>query len=146
MITHKATTMVRKPVADVFRFVAEDYLTNHPKWAPGVVSLHLEGTGPVAAGTRGREVRRQGSRNVTYNFEVTDYVPNKLIAIKAKGRPAQFAAVYAVNAINDKESELEVQFKLKIGGLLRLIEPFMAGSIRKEVASVCSRIKVMLET
>ena len=146
MITHKASIMVRKPVADVFKFVCADYFTNHPKTDPRVVSLHLESSGPVAVGTRGQEVRKQGGRKVTYNFEVTEYVTNKLMAMKAKGGPAQFSAVYAVKAVNDKETELEIEFKLKMGGLLMLIEPFMAGSFRKEVAGLCSRIKGMLET
>ncbi len=89
-------------------------------------------------------VRRLGGRDLTYDFEVTDYVTNEVIAVKAGG-PMPFTAVYAVRSLSEKESELEIEFKLKMRGLRRLMEPFMAGGIRREVAAVGSRIKSMLE-
>lgn len=144
MIAHKAAIIVRRPAADIFRFIAVDYFANHPKWAPQVVSVRPRSPGPVSVGTRGEVVRRLGGRDLTYDFEVTDYVTNEVIAVKAGG-PMPFTAVYSVRSLSEKESELKIEFKLKMRGLPRLMEPFMAGGIRREVAAVGSRIKSMLE-
>lgn len=144
MIAHKAAIVVRRPAADVFRFIAVDYFANHPKWAPQVVSVRPTSPGPVAVGTRGEVVRRLRGSEFTYDFEVTDYVANEVIAVEAGG-PMPFAAVYAVRPLNEDESELEVAFMLKMRGWSRLMEPFMADGIRQEVAAVGCRIKSMLE-
>ncbi len=145
MINHKASITIKKHAAEVFKFVATDYFINHPKWDSRVVELQLASSGPMAIGTRGNETRKQGGRNVSYAFEVTDYQFNKLIAMKAKGGPAQFTATYAVARVAEGETRLDIEFNLSMGGLFRIMEPFMAGSFRKEVSGISSTIKQMLE-
>ena len=142
---YKASVVVNKPVAEVFQFVATDYLKNHRRWAPRVVELHLDSPGVVAVGARGQEVRKQGGKNVTYAFEVTDLQLNKRIAIKAAGRPGQFSTSYATTPISDSRTRLDIEFTLEMGGLLGLSQPLMAGSLRKEVDRVSRSIKGMLE-
>ncbi len=99
MLTAKTSVSIKKPVADVFKFVATDYFINHPKLDPRTVSTQLDKPGPIAVGVKGKEVRKEGGRKVTYAFEVTDYQMNKQMGMKAKGGPADFAAVYAVKSV-----------------------------------------------
>ena len=145
MITHKATVTINKPTSDVFKFVATDYFTNHPKWDPRVVELHVDSTGPVAVGTRGREVRKQGGRNNTYAFEVTDFQANKSMAFKATSGGANFSFSYAFKTINNKQTQLDVALNLRMGGVMRLFEPLMVGSFKKEADTTISTIKSMVE-
>ena len=145
MNPYKASVVINKPVAEVFQFVGTDYLENHPRWAPRVVELHLDSPGVVAVGARGEEVRKQGGKNVTYAFEVTDFQLNKRIAINAAGGPGAFSASYEMTAISDSQTQLHIEFTLEMGGLFGLTQPFMAGSLRREVDRVGRSIKGMLE-
>ena len=145
MTAYKASVVINKRVAEVFQFVGIDYLENHPRWAPRVVALHLDGPGVVGMGARGQEVRRQGGKNVTFAFEVTDFQLNQRISIKAAGGPGQFSASYAMTPVSDSQTQLDIEFNLKMGGLFGLIQPFMTGSLRKEVDRVSKSIKGMLE-
>ena len=145
MNPYKASVVINKPVAQVFQFVGTHYLQNHPRRAPRVVELHLDSPGVVAVGARGHVVRKQGGKNVTYAFEVTDFQLNKRIAIKAAGRPGQFSTSYATTPISDGQTRLDIEFTLEMGGPFGLSQPFMAGRFRKEVDRVSRSIKGMLE-
>ena len=145
MNPYKASVVINKPVAEVFRFMGIDYLENHPRWAPRVVEVHLDSPGVLAVGARGEEVRKQGGKNVTYAFEVTDFQLNKRIAIRAAAEPGAFSASYAMTPISDSQTQLDIEFTLEMRGLFGLIQPFMAGSLRREVDRVGRSIKGMLE-
>ena len=142
---YTASIVISKPIAEVFRFVGTDYLVNHPRWAPRVVELRLDSPGVLAVGTRGKEVRKQGGKNVTFAFEVTDFQLNKRIAIQAEGGPGRFSASYAMTSVSDGQTRLDIEFALKMRGLFGLIQPFMAGIFRKEVERVGRSITEMVE-
>ena len=145
MVKHKVAMTVNKPAAEVFKFVGTDYFINHPKWDSRVENLQLESSGPVAVGTHGHETRRQGGRKMTYGFEVTDFKPGSLMAFKASGGPVKLTTSYAVKPLSDKQSQLEVEVNMRMGGLLMLMEPFMKGGVSKEFNAITAQIKKMIE-
>ena len=57
MITAQASTLIRRPLEDVFRYVSVDFFQNYPKWSPEVIELKCMSPGPVRLGTVGRQVR-----------------------------------------------------------------------------------------
>ena len=143
---YNASVVIDKPVAEVFRFVGTDYLENHPRWAPLVVEVRLDAPGVMAQGARGQVVRKQGRKNVTYAFEVTDFQVDRRVAIRAEGGPGRYTSSYAMTPVGETRTRLEVGFSLKLGGFFGLVRPFMGGVFRKEVARVASSIKAMVET
>ncbi|MSQ12768.1 MAG: hypothetical protein EXR47_01235 [Dehalococcoidia bacterium] len=145
MITHKTTVTVNESAADVFTVVGADYVANHPKWDAKVVSPQLEPSGPMALGARGRETRKQGGRTMTYQFEVTDFKPGSAFAFRAHGGPVQLTASYAVKPLSAKQSQLDIEVTMKMGGVMRLMEPFMAGGVKKEFNAITAEIKRMIE-
>ena len=62
---------VSQPVETVWRYVVEGYCEHHSRWDPAVVEMVKLTSGPVEAGTRGRECvgsragRRPASRSPT---------------------------------------------------------------------------------
>lgn len=145
MISHQVTVNLHKPLEDVFRFVATDYFTNHPRWDPRVVNLRVQTPGPIAVGSRGTEDRKQGGRTVPYDFEVTEYTPNRSLSLRARGGPAKYSATYSVSPLNGSDTQLAIRFVLEMSGLFRLMEPFMASSFRQELDSVAASIKSLME-
>ncbi len=145
MNPYTASVVINRPIAEIFRFVGTDYVENHPRWAPRVVELRLDSPGVMAAGARGQEVRRQGGKNATFAFKVTDFQINKRIAIQGEGGPGRFSASYALTPVSDGQTRLDIEFSLWMRGLFGLIQPFMVGVFRKEVMRVGRSIKEMVE-
>jgi hypothetical protein len=60
------------PVTDraAYRFVADEYAANHPRWDNGILSVDLDG--PVRSGASGSEVRRfLGARSTAVRTTMT---------------------------------------------------------------------------
>jgi hypothetical protein len=59
---------INRPPAVVFRFVATDHVTNHPRWDPQM-SLIQETPGPISVGPRIRRRRSGGETPVEGEME-----------------------------------------------------------------------------
>ena len=142
MIKAKTTILFQKPVDEVFKFVATDYVRNHPRWDARSVKTELQG--PMATGARGVETRREGPATRAYDFEVVDFQSNKHMRFKARCGSTRFAAVYLFEPTTNG-SQLTMDFDLSFGGFMRLFEPLMGGGVKKEMAKSGAKIKDLLE-
>ena len=140
MMTSHASIQINKPVAEVWKFVGADYVQNHPKFDPRCKSTELTPPGPLAKGSKGREVRREG----TYTFEVTEFEPDKRLAFKTTSGPSDFVGSFSVAPANGGTA-LTIDFQVQFRGFMRLMAPMIGGSLRKETASTAERIKKLLE-
>ncbi len=143
MINAKATVTIRKPVDAVWVFVGTGYVQNHPKWDPRTIKTELKGS--MAKGAQGTEVRRQGGRNTTYQFEVTEFMPNEKVSFKASGSSVSLIWSYVVRP-TEKGTQLTIDMNIAFGGLMRLFQPLLGRSVRAEVSKNASEIKRLLES
>src|SRR4029453_9581804 len=60
MATFENTVMIRRPIADVFAFLAD--FENIPKWNYAIVETHKVSQGPIGVGTIYQQVRSGPSR------------------------------------------------------------------------------------
>ena len=72
MATFENTVMIRKPIEEVFGFLAD--FENLPRWNYAIVETHKVSQGPVGVGTVYQQVRSGPSRSEE-GFEVTAYNP-----------------------------------------------------------------------
>lgn len=132
MITHETTVTVKKPVQDVFKYIAVDYAQNHPKWDPKVVSTEVTSKGPLAAGSTGKEMRKRGSQTQTYMWQVTEFEANKKLTFKTTSGPAQFSSSYLFQAA-DGGTKVVWRAELGLKGFMGLFELMVKGAFRKEI-------------
>jgi hypothetical protein len=59
----------------VYRFIAEDFVRNYPRWSPEVKELRLLSQGPLQVGTQARQVRVDQGRRTESTFRVTCMQP-----------------------------------------------------------------------
>ena len=73
----ESSTLVDRPVADAFRWYADDHARNHPRWDPDI-ELEQMDEGPMRLGMmlRRRNVRYEAPLEGT--MEITEYVPEKV--------------------------------------------------------------------
>jgi hypothetical protein len=89
MITLELSTLIHRPPAAVFDFVALHFFENLGRFNPALVDVRKLTDGPIAVGTLGREVQRIQGKDVARTFRVAELEAPRLFVIvndKPEGR------------------------------------------------------------
>jgi len=141
MIQHEVTIHLNRPVEQVFAFLMDTGKLS--TWQSNLIKTEQITEGPLRAGSRFREVRRLGRRESEIQGEITVFEPNKRFETKTLTKP-QVTVSYSFEA-EDGGTRLKHKFVMLTSGLMRLLEPLIAGSIKKESASDFETLKRILE-
>jgi uncharacterized protein YndB with AHSA1/START domain len=141
MIQHDVTIYLDQPVEKVFAFVAEP--RNLPQWQSNLIEIEQLTDGPLDVGSRVRELRRLGQRQAENKAEVQAFVPHSRLELKTVTEP-EVTVSYAFEAENGG-TRLRYRFVMLTRGLMRLLEPLIASSIKKQSASDFEKLKEVLE-
>ena len=68
----EASIEIDKPIADVWRWYAEDHVRNHPRWNPDL-ELEQISDGPIGVGTKIRRRNTMGDTPIEGEMEVTEF-------------------------------------------------------------------------
>lgn len=74
-----ASVEIERPIADVWRWYAEDHVRNHPRWDPDL-ELEQISDGPMGLGTRIRRRNTMGETPVEGEMEMTEWEPMHAVA------------------------------------------------------------------
>ncbi len=147
MTTVSVETIVRRPPADVFRFVATEHFDNHPKWDPDVMEMRQTSPGPVGVGTTAVVVRRQGRKRVQGTVTVTAYEPERFAAWEVRFGPFELAQQSEYRPGRDgRSTHLRLTIETRAGGPLRFVLPLMRGRFRRTMNASLSTIRSLVES
>ncbi|MBP1150925.1 MULTISPECIES: SRPBCC family protein [Methylocaldum] len=118
----KATTVINKPVEEVFHFISDEFFENYPKWSPEVVELKPLSEGPMRLGTLARQVRVDHGHRTESTFRVTDYQPNKRLCFSGVSSP--FRCVYDFEQKSTQSPSTQVAFTFELSELELFMRPF----------------------
>ena len=128
----------------VYRFVADEYADNHPRWDADIVAVQLDGL--VRAGARGCETRRFGPRAVTTRFEVLAAErPSRLVL---RDEPAAWALTrtYEICRLGPESARLTLVFDMQPRALaFRLAYPLVRRLLRRQVRATVNRLGRLVE-
>jgi len=141
MIQREVTIHINRPVEQVFTFLADT--KNLRTWQSNLVENEQLTEGPLRVGSRFREVRRTGPRNSEIQAEITVFEPNKRFATKTLTKP-HVTVSYTFDEENGG-TRLTYKFVMITSGFMRLLEPLIAGSMKKDSDSDFEKLKHMLE-
>jgi hypothetical protein len=116
MLKAQAATLVRRHVDDCFRFVADDFFRNYPRWSPEVVELMPLSRGPVRVGSLARQVRVDFGRRTADTFRV--------IALE-RGRRLTFQGVSSPFLVDYRFETLDGQTRLVFTFVLSRLDLWM---------------------
>jgi len=142
MIKHEVTIHLNRPVEQVFAFLADTRKVS--SWQSSLIELEQLTEGPLRAGSRFREVRRTGPRQSEIQAEITDFEANKRFATKTITKP-QVTVSYSFEG-EDGGTRLNYKFVMLTSGMMRLLEPLIAGSIKKDTDLDFQSLKRILES
>ena len=142
MINFEESVLIHCPVDRVFAFIVDD--KNLRNWQTGLIENELLTEGPLQAGTRFREVRRMGPRDAEIQGEITDFVPDQRFTTRTLTEP-RVTVSYALETVSGG-TRLTYRFSMTTKGLMRILEPFFATSIKKDSAADLAKLKHILES
>jgi uncharacterized protein YndB with AHSA1/START domain len=142
MIQHEVSIHLDRPVEQVFAFLADTGKVS--TWQSNLIKMEQLTEGPLRLGSRFREVRRLGRRESEIQAEITTFEPNKRFETKTTTKP-QVTVSYSFEA-EDGGTRLNHKFVMLTSGLMRLLEPLIASSIKKESQSDFETLKRILES
>lgn len=142
MIRHEVTLYLNRPIEQVFAFLADS--RNLRTWQSNLIESRQLTEGPMRVGTRFREVRRTGPRQSEIQAEITDFEQNKRFATKTYTKP-DVTVSYSFEPENGG-TRLHYTFIMLTGGIMRLLEPLIAGSIKKDTEQDFQKLKSILES
>ncbi len=130
------------PVDDAFAFIA-DFANSHD-WDPGVASSERVDAGPVGLGARYRLGVRMRGRVSPMEYRITTFEPPHRVVLTGEG-----SGVSAVDEIRFAATatgtHIDYTADIRLGGWMRLVEPFAGGTFRKIATDALGGMQVALD-
>ena len=141
MIQHEVTVHLNKPVEQVFAFLMDT--SKLSTWQSNLIKSEPLTEGPLRTGSRFREIRRINNKETEIQAEITTLEPNKRLETKTATKP-QAMVSYSLDP-EQGGTRLKYKFILITSGLMRLLEPMIANSIKKDTEADFETLKRVLE-
>ena len=138
-------SIVQRPPAVVFDFVARHHFENHPRWDPDVLDMSQTSPGPVGVGTTARVVRRQGRGRVEGTATVVAFEPDRRAAWDVRFGPFRLDQTAELVPEHDGATRLRLSIDTSAKGPIRLIVPLLRGRFRKTMTQSLRSIAALLE-
>ena len=141
MIQHEVTIHLNKPVEQVFAFLMDT--RKLATWQSNLIKSEPLTEGPLRAGSRFREVRRIQGKEEEIEGEITALEPNRRLETKTVTKPKAVVS-YSLDPEHGG-TRLRYKFVLITSGVMRLLEPMIASSIKKDSQADFETLKRILE-
>jgi uncharacterized membrane protein len=144
MININVDRVIKRPIEDVFSFVAN--FENHPKWEKNFQNVKLLSPAPTGVGTTYECEMKLPGQSVTSKFEITEFEPNRKISFEGEAAgPAKPKGSFLFETVPGG-TKLTLCPRPEFRGFFRLLEPIMAGYIRKQNEDHLGNLKRLLES
>ena len=139
----KNTVTIRRPVEDVFSFLAD--FKNVPKWNHAIESTTKTSPGPVGVGSTYRQIRSEPKKSEE-GFEVTVFEPARRLAIEGEIGPFRARADYLLEPIEGATRLTNAVELEPASAVSKLLAPFAGSRIKTAVAENLGVLKQLLES
>ena len=121
-VVGEAATTIHRPVESVFRFIADEFETNYPRWSPEVIELKVLSAGALDCDWFARQTRVDHGHKTTSTFRVVDIQrPNWIVF---SGVSAEFMCTYALDHIGASSENARLRFRFEVPRLELRMRPF----------------------
>jgi uncharacterized protein YndB with AHSA1/START domain len=142
MASFENTVTIRRPVAEVFAFLAD--FENVPAWNYAILETRKVSPGPVGVGTTYRQVRSMPSRSEEA-FEVTVFEPASRLEVQGELGPFGARLKYALEPMAGGGTRLTNAVELRASGLLSVVAPLATARVKRAVAANLDTLRQLLE-
>lgn len=143
MIEVESSIVIDRPVDEVFAFVADQ--TNAPRWQHGLVEVRRTTEGPIGVGTRHTAVRQFMGRTMELTNEYVGFERNERVTFEADSGSMRVKVSYLTEAVPEG-THLTCRMLAEPRGPMRLMQPLVARSMKKEFVTDDRVLKELLES
>lgn len=136
------STVIDAPVGKVWEFMAD--LDTMPQRDPSVIKVDWQP--PLRAGN----VAQVTFRNVVLGtrvgrYEVKEWEPNHRFRVRMTTMGAKLNGTYEFESLEGSKTRLTASVEVEVGGLMRIITPFLPYSANRDAKAEFVRIKRVIE-
>jgi uncharacterized protein YndB with AHSA1/START domain len=143
MIDFTIETRIARPVGEVFAYATDPAKLS--SWQTNTVSAVQEGDGPLGVGTRLREVHRApGGKEIATLVEISEYEPDAVFGMRMLEGPLPIHAHLTFDPAGDG-TVMRFRSFGEPTRAMRLLQPVLRRTLRREFAKHCETLKHVLE-
>ena len=143
MINLDFSTLIDRPVKDVFAFVANP--NNMTKWNSAVVSIEQVTPGEVGVGTKFKTVGEALGRRLEGELQVQAYEPDTKCGFQLNAGPMQMNMTLLFKTVGTG-TKLNLNVQGNPAGIFKLAEGVMTGQVKSLMEANFTRLKSVLES
>lgn len=132
----------RLGLEETFAYIAD--FANSEEWDPGVDRAERIDDGPIGVGARYRLGVHLAGRVAPMEYRITVFDPPHRVVLEGEG-----SGVTAVDDIRFERAgevtKIEYTADIRLGGLLRFIQPFLGGAFEKLAANAVAGMRSTLD-
>ena len=143
MIRFTVATEIARSPTEVFAYVTDPAKLS--TWQTSTVSAVTEGSQPLGLGTRVREVHRApGGKQLASIVEVSEYEPDQVFALRVIEGALPIHARLTLEP-TEAGTRLQLGAHGEPSGFIRLAQPVLRLSLKRQFAGYCATLKHVLE-
>jgi uncharacterized protein YndB with AHSA1/START domain len=144
MIKFTVGTEIARPPTDVFAHVTDP--AKLATWQTNTISAVAEDNQPIRLGTRVREVHRgPGGKQFASLVEVSEYEPDRVFALRTLEGTLPIHARITFDQ-TEAGTRLQLDAHGQPTGPMRLAQPVLRLTLKRQFAGFCTTLKRVLET
>lgn len=143
MTKMEMSIVINRPVEEVFEFVTNP--ENEPLYRSGLLESEITSEGPYGVGTTTREVSQFLGRRIETTAIITEYEPNRKIALKTTSGPIPFNLSQTFEPVGGG-TKVTTALEGEVGGFFKLAEPVVVRMGKRQAEAELANLKDLLET
>ena len=143
MIRIEKSIIINRPVEDVWKFMSN--IENATKWDRGVLEARQTSEGTIGVGSTLQTRRQMLGRQRIGKLRVSEYVPNRIIALQASlGQIAAAQIRYSFEPV-DGGTRMTGTSEVELRGLWKLITPILTRMLARDGREDMANMKRIME-
>jgi hypothetical protein len=143
VVKAQASIDIQREPESVYRFVAEEFERNYPRWSPEVKELRLMSNGPIGVGTLARQVRVDQGRRTESVFKITQMQAPRRLTFQGTSLP--FVVDYRFDA-DAAGTRLTFTFELRrLDLMMRPFEKLIRSAVQDGAHRTVRNLKRLIE-
>ncbi len=142
MITLNLSTLVDRPMQDVFAFLSNPL--NLPKWQSMVASIEQVTPGAVGVGSKYKVTAEMMGRKIDGVLEMTTFAPPDKIGFINNAGPMQVTITITLKPVGTG-AKIALHAEGNPGGVFKIAEGILANQVKSQMEANLARLKSVLE-
>ncbi|UII55666.1 SRPBCC family protein [Cytobacillus spongiae] len=143
MVDVQTEIIIKSPISKVSAYASNP--DHAPEWYVNIQSAKWRTPKPLMLGSQIEFKAKFLGRELTYVYEIVEYIPDKMLVMKTANGPFPMETTYTWQTIDDKQTRMKLRNKGEPTGFSKVFSPVMATMMKKANMKDLEKIKSILE-